>query len=269
MSQYQIRFQPFYGKKLGDLGTQNINIKFTNENLAGFLLMSNRILSANQIEIKGIPIPIDSHLGQGKLKYNALFKDLPVQFETIDGFQGAIVLCNLLGKPWTQLIKNLNVEIISGTYFGKISLTQSGEMIDIRMLPQFGVNLMTTNTIIRDQLDCFKNYPGFFLPSDIHLSSLDSSHHDVVAVAAVTSNKYLGAFYIYNACTYSPYQRKGLMKSILIGLINEILQSHPGWPIYLEVEPQIPAYQLYSGLGFQKVGELWDMGKYYYLMKFA
>jgi hypothetical protein len=279
MSRYEISYQPFHRKLLGAAGTQKISVVLNEENLAGFLLMASKIIHSSQIEIKGIPIDVDPYLGEGNFKYSAIFLNLVVQFNTLDGFQGAIFICNLLGKSWEDFIldikfNNISIGITSRNYFGRIVLYQKGNMIDIRELPQYNVNLMTTDSLIRNSLECFDLYSGFYLPSNIYFSSADIFHRDIIASAAITQNnfmlprQYRNGLYIYNVCTYSPYRRQGIMKSILIMMINDILKSDMNANIYLEVEHHTGAYELYTSLGFYKVDEINEPGKSYHLMKF-
>lgn len=270
MSKYKIQYQPFLGKRLGDPGTQKITIDLNEENLAGLLLMSSQIILSSKISIEGIPILVEKYIGKGDLRYNAKFKNLWVQFDSLEFIRGAIFICNLLGKPWQDLIYDSEIKLTSNIYLGKILIFGDEDMIDIRQLPQYGVNLITTNSLIRDLLDCFNNFPTFHLSSHIYLASTDSNNHNVVATTSVT-RKFYGGYLIYNACTYSPYKRQGLMKSILIMLINELLELDLENKICLEVDPNNrAAYTLYVSLGFRKIGEGIDnIGRFFHLMQFA
>lgn len=283
---YNITYQPFVNKLISDTGTQNINITLTNENLAGLILMSSQIINTQNIIINGHQtIDVNRYLGEGQLPYSAKFKNVKVQFNSLEFIQGAILICNLLGKSWQNLIYAPHLRLISNSYLGRILILGSGELlsnsplslcdngqnIDIRQLPQYGVNLITTNALIRDMLDCFGILVGFYLPSNIYTVSTDLNNQDVVASASVTTQNpnFLNSYLIYNACTYSQYKRQGLMKSILIMMINELLMVNLNSDIYLEVDPQnAGAVGLYTSLGFRKVRETTYENKVFNVMKF-
>lgn len=275
---YTIFYQPFTNKALGGSGTQKINVTLNNENLAGLLLMSNQIINNQNINIIGnLTFDINQYLGKGKLPYNAKFKNLEVQFNSLDGIQGAILICNLLGKDWRNIIEAPQLGLTSSTYLGKILISDHDNFINIQQLPQKGVDYMTTNSLIQDMLDCFGQLAGFFLPSNIYTVSTDPNNQNVVTSASVsiTQNnqtlpiQFRDGYLIYNACTHSNYKRQGLMKSVLIMLINEILSMNPKSNIYLEVDPNNnAAISLYTSLGFQKVGENTYGNRFSHVMKF-
>ena len=129
--------------------------------------------------------------------------------------------------------------------------------------------------LTQTMFECFNSYPGFCIPCDIYSASINNN---IISCAVVSSSQNIlnipsqfnDGYLIYNVCTLYKYRRKGLAKSILIMLINDLLTLDPKCNIYLEVDIQNTiAYDLYSSLRFEKVGKNEHKNVLYHIMKFV
>jgi hypothetical protein len=97
--------------------------------------------------------------------------------------------------------------------------------------------------------------PGITLPSIMYLYL---QNDNLIAITMATDSipdylSYLDGWYLFNVCTDSHYQGRGIAKSLLICMINDLILkgSHS---FILEVDvTNIRAYRLYMSLGFVKI----------------
>lgn len=207
-------------------------------------------------------------------------RNILVQFPNFDFLAGAIFMCKLFGLNWLDFILEVHrgeepYIINTDFYLGKIRLLGHG-ISELKLLYQ-QMMYETMDSLSKSLYECFdKTEIGVILPSNIVVAASDTNYHNIISSAAVTTSlivlpiKYRipRSHYIFNVCTKSDHRGKGLSKSVLIALINNILSMGFSTIIYLEVDPlNLSAYNLYISLGFVKIDETISYGKRFHLLQ--
>jgi len=206
--------------------------------------------------------------------------DLLIQTDDPDFFQGSITLCKLFGLNWPSFIIEPHqgkepYMIKSNFYLGKVLIPNSGTVPLSSLHPHLAPETM--RSLSRSLDECFGIFPKSVIsPATIMFSSTDPNYHSITSSAAITSSishlpaeyQINGSYFIFNVCTSINYRGKGLSRSVLIALINEVVKPDRVTVIQLEVEPvNVTAYQLYTSLGFVKVGASMAGGKYFHIFR--
>jgi len=206
-------------------------------------------------------------------------RDLLIQAQSEDFFQGAILLCKLFGLNWSSYIIEIHkgkerYPLITDFYLGKINFPGSGTINILLFYQQ--LNPQMASSLSKSLNECFGMIPkGIILPVNVVISSTDPNYNNIVSSAAVSPSltnlplKYHieGSYYIFNVCTAEVYRKKGLGKSVLIALINDIISKGLTSTIQILVDPvNLSAYRLYVSLGFIKVDEIFVGGKRHHLL---
>lgn len=262
----------------------------TPEKLLGMILMAGQLSSPERISIKksngdiidtvaSLTLPnVITDLPDPQYNYTVFLNQLKVQFQDLDFIRGAVAICILLGvNPATTITQIKNKGQISNFkfdyYLGNISVPGEGYSIPLDEL-LFITNPGTVESLSKSLYDCFHVQAGIIAPSNLYIITQDANYIDIVASAAVTSvaarvpayYRIPGMQYIYNVCVGSEYRGQGLGKSILIALINGLINEGAS-AFTLEVDPDnLPAYKLYTSLGFFKIDETHEQDKTYDLL---
>lgn len=273
----------------------------TFEELIGIILTSSQISSPDKITIQRQNGDIVDIIGAQQLPYVINPKitrlhspgtldnehydyicslgTLNVQFNTLEFIRGVASLCKLLGINPSGLITNprykgQNIKLKFEHYIGKITLAGEEQIISIsKVKPLIGVQY---ESLVKSLDECFHygENTGVWIPSVIYIDTTDEQYVNIIATATATTNlsvlpeKYRNiekTRYISSVCAGNAYRGQGITKSVMISLLNDLIREGVT-SFLLEVEPDnIPAYKLYSGLGFVKIDDTFDF-KHYHLL---
>jgi len=273
--------------------TRKLNI--TREQLFGIMIMANAITSPNNITIKLsdgniadiTQINILPYISGNpkQFEYTAEFGQKMVMFNGLELIQGAMQFCILFGIDPGSSITNIKfkgtpIELDFNRYFGMISIPnftmyENGTVIDINLLKQITSSTLV-DSLSKSLKNCFKEaYTiGITVPCEIYMITTDANRSNVIASVAATlyspdsigKYKQHKAYYIFNVCAKSEFRGQGLAKSIMITMLNNLINK--GYKEFLlEVLPDNSiAYSLYKSLGFEKVSVIKNGTKSYDLL---
>jgi RimJ/RimL family protein N-acetyltransferase len=151
-------------------------------------------------------------------------------------------------------------------YIGRVDLFNGEEVEDV-------LSIEAIQSLRRNMWECFHrplDEIGHLSPSQLYVIALDLDYTEIIASATISSNlialplqyQQKPAYYLFNVCTYPPYQGQGYMKQLL----TTVLANHTD-PIYLTVEStNQSAKALYTRLGFAHIDTMEDRGKWYDVM---
>jgi len=214
------------------------------------------------ITINHVQIPIIQDQGA----YTALINSTNVQFQHLDFLQGVFIGCMLCGYDCNTTIQNIyhngiHIQPIYKFYIAGIDIPDPTDLFINELGYYIGSEL--TESIIDSMDDCFHlgNNIGIFPFTNIYIITPDIERSSVAAVSMGTpienvdlNMQIQGAYYIYNVCVPSKYRRSGLGKTVMITLMQDMIERGIN-KFVLEVDPNnISAYMLYQSLGFEKVG---------------
>lgn len=209
--------------------------------------------------------------------YMATVLGVPVSFSSLDLINGIVQICLLLGLPPSGIIHDIlhedtPIEIDFGYYFGSISLSNQsglpdGSVLDTEYVRNITVPEIIDSAIMRWQ-ECFPGVnSGIMLPSELYFISTNSTYANIAAVCVAAPNipdelgTHINTYYISNVCSGNDYRGKGLSKSVLVCMINNLINKGID-KFLLEVLPtNTVAYNLYTSLGFRKIpsGKTYDV----------
>jgi hypothetical protein len=270
--------------------TKKLNI--TIEQLFGIMIMANAISSPDNIIIKLsngsiadiTQVTILPYIaGNPELfEYTANFGQQLVMFDGLELIQGAIQLCILFGIDPGSMItnikrKNIPIQLDFSRYFGILSIPnftnyKDGTVIDMEQLKQI-LSVTLVNSISKILIDCFGG-GGVGVPCETYIITDDINRSNVIASASATLyppnsvNKYkqLKPYYIFNVCANSQFRGQGLAKSIMITMLNDLINKGFNQFILEVIPNNLVAYSLYKSLGFIKLTTTTDSGKIYDLL---
>lgn len=138
---------------------------------------------------------------------------------------------------------------------------QSSPAFSLTFEGLMGMTLMTSQIISLDRISQpGMSSAGLGTPSTIYIMTRDNKFTEMLTTAATpmlialpTKYHTFESYYIYNVGAKHTHSGQGLAKSILMTLINDLIGIGIK-SFLLEVDPNnITAYNLYTGLGFQKI----------------
>ena len=295
----EVYYQPFLGRTLANPGWQKVTLPLNDQHVSGLIYLASQITQPNQLMIQNqgqvldlssaiahttnyigpVQLPLHMQLPADQCLFvNRFNKEnaILLRFDSLDFLQAALYLCQLLGLDWTLYIQvgfNLNYQ----RYIGKFRINsqiglsqiynQVSESNQVSDNNQIAIGQSLTNII----QECFHSTNiGFYGHGSVYVLATDDKYQNIAAIAAITSDSRElppghAGYYIYNVCTGQSYRGLGLMKSLLIAMLNEF----PGATFYLFVEAgNEPAHRLYQTLGWKDVLTQRQRGSTYTLMRF-
>lgn len=217
--------------------------------------------------------------------YSAYFVNDKVSFDSIEVIQGALQVSLLFGIDPGTVITNIThsgkpTHIDFGKYFRIISLPNpswnaDGTVIGLsRIEPFLGPELF--NSLQSSLTQCFPNVDiGVKVPSELFFITTDEGLTNVASSCIVDSylpknlEHYHGAYFISNVCTSPKYRGQGLSKSLLICMMNTLMnRGVDRFMLEVDVTNDV-AYTLYLSLGFRKVDSVSDGDKTYDVLLFS
>lgn len=225
-----------------------------------YLGYSDKIIQFEDVEVLENMFKKDGKVIQPKnitQLYEAILNNseesILVQFNSIEFIQGCNYICDCLNINPDQYIRIIPQD----TYIAKFNL-HSGDTLNGVLSDSM------IQSLNRNFLDCFKlslHNISFMQPSTTYILTLDTTHEHIIASVSISTNLSLvpymyrqhNSFYIFNVCTYSPYQGKGYMKKLLTSVMDDV-STFTGSNYYLQVESSnFKAIHLYEHLGFKHI----------------
>lgn len=267
-------------------------IHVTTDELYGIILMAHAFREMSTSQIYDISIQFANgeyadvaradalpYFGLKGYTYDARFMTVKVSFDNIEVLQGAVQVCLLFGVDPTTAITNAHhngnpTEFDFGRYFGIITLSNpstypDGTALELEafrplMVPELSESLEETLA------ECFPGVDlGIMVPSEFYYVATNSARTNVAASCVVSRylpeavSHYAGAYYISNVCAGANFRGQGLAKSVMVCMLNNLLNQGVN-RFLLEVDvTNTVAYTLYLSLGFNKVASVTEDDKTY------
>jgi len=194
-------------------------------------------------------------------------KKYHVSFNNPEFITGCIKLCILLGLNPSSYITNIKFQNTSlfinfHRYYGKFEIPNftkypDGHLIHVLSLRKI-LNREIINNMIKIFTECFPNgaNTGIFLPSNIYFISSTDDPMNIITIlfASQVPSKYPKTYLITTVCTDINERGQGLAKSLLIAMLNDLINQGI-FHFVLDVSPDNKtAYNIYTSLGFTKIG---------------
>lgn len=267
--------------------TNNIQTKvldLNHEQILGFVLMASIVIDRINIKLQnGSTVDLSKiheiqYFGYHPSIYHAKFGNYDVSFDSLDIIRGAIQLCLLFGFDPNSLITNVQqngqpIQINPERYFGILEIPNPYNDTTVVSIQDLYLSTALVTSLTKSLNECFPGSDvGITLPSIIYMITSDNERSNVIASCmatlyfpeSVNQYKIHDSYYIFNVC--SNVQGQGLAKSIMICMLNDLINK--GYKNFmLEVAPtNIIAYNLYQSLGFKKLISTSDNSEIYDLM---
>ena len=270
------------------VNTKVLNVEI--EKLIGMLCFANLLVGgSHDIDIAvsgGISIDIRGLMSLPYFKYVYPFKVnicygttecATYSFMTKLFIDGISDLCMLLGMDPRSYIRDiigeddikLPISSYINRYIGKINVPNltdrsDGSAIHISNLRRW-ININTYDSFYNLMNNCFADTSDIYviIPSIIYFISEDENYGNLIAALMACPevpdylSDYTNAFYISSVCTHSDHRQKGLAKSLMITMLNDLI-SQGVTEFALEVLPSnTSAYNLYTSLVFVKLDPIY------------
>lgn len=191
-----------------------------------------------------------------------------ILFNDLNFIEISTQICILFGlDPSTQITdikyKGEPLDINFNRYYNKLIIPNliSSKYVDIEELDHL-IDSSLIASILRICYDCFKiNKIFVIIPTYIYTITTNRADNNVISMLCVTKKipQYFltivcpESYYIFNVCTDTRYRNQGLAKSLLINMLNDLIESGAK-SFALSVSPDnFTAYKLYLSLGFEKI----------------
>ena len=249
--------------KGGIIHTRELNI--TESQLQGIISLADSI--GRDISLVKYPYTIPEIVGN---RFTAKFNGNDISFDEFEVLQGAVQSCILFGVDPSTIITDIYYDGTSypvkfEQYFGIISIPNSlgytnGVVVGKNEIGQI-IDPALSDSMFNVLNRCFPGVdPGVFIPSDAYFIATNSERTDVLTLCFINTDlpedliKYGPSHYITSVCSDPTVRGQGLSKSLLICALNNAI-NNGGNRFILEVLPtNVVAYNLYTSLGFLKVG---------------
>lgn len=215
--------------------------------------------NGNIIQPKNVNQPYEAILNNSE-------ESILVQFKSDAFIWGCNYICNCL-----NINSNEYIYIIpQDTYIAKFVLKDKDTPTGV--LSQKMIQCLNRNFL--DGFGISINNISFLQPSTTYILSLDKHHVHIIASISISTNLSLlpyryrrnNTFFIFNVCTYSPYQGKGYMKKLFTLVIQDVWTGQETH-YYLQVESNnVKAIHLYERLGFKHIDTMYINNKICNLM---
>lgn len=262
-----------------------ITLDLSLEELAGMMIMCDVLATIMLFDNGSINKDAVTHLHfHSRYEYTALLgiseeegpevSSVKVSFVSMDFLKGAAQVCMMLGIDPSSKISHVKYHGISAIidykmYFGKLEVSSFSDKAG---LARYKIDPVFVDTLLKILSECFPdiNEVGANVPIGIYHITPDKSN--VISCAFATSHlpspsltayTHLNAWYVFNVCTDSRYRGRGLAKSVIIYMVNQ-LRKQGVKSLLLEVLPDNEAaYSIYRSLGFARLDTIYDDGAQY------
>lgn len=260
--------------------TKQLNV--TQEELDGITLMALLLKDVYYIKVtlsNGEPAV---HMHEDG-SYSAKILGRTINFNDLDMIGGVILVCLLFGFPPIDIIKDIrqdgdSIDIDLDYYFSYFHIDNlfgvpDGVALSTEHIRKLGL-AATIDSITELFQECFPGVSaGITVPSDVFIISVVPDHKEVVAICVVDpylptfiKGTYEGAYHISDVCTGAMYRGRGLAKSLLVCMLNNLINKGITKFILEVLQDNTAAYSLYTSLGFKKIQTYQDGKSYDVLM---
>lgn len=232
--------------------------------ITGVSAISTRYYNIDELTLSGMVFTALQLIGPARIMFQRDTKELidlyqvsemdfSNLYQTNEFINGIREMSFLLGvdpsvlvEGWTFDYKLQKITLDNNTWYPNGTTVDMNELYFERKEEMI---LLLTN--------CFPeaSSPGITVPSMMYLYL---QNDNLIAITMATDSmpdylSYLDGWYLFNVCTDSHYQGRGIAKSLLICMINDLILKG-SYSFILEVDiTNLRAYKLYTTLGFIKI----------------